>query len=218
MATVLFFSPHQDDETLTMGASISNHVNFAHDVHVILATDGISSNARLQTPLSRTQFTKARDDEFRRACLALGVPAANIHISRFAAIDGQLTQARAVDVIMEYMEKFPGASVKTHTDKGAAIGQHPDHTNLGKAARQLLNAGVITDLRFKIEPYEINDFSSTGISWYIENTATPDKVKAALNEYKRVDTAQGMYGIGNLSVPAEINLVMSNPVSYVHRP
>lgn len=220
MATALFFSPHQDDETLTMGAAISNHLNAGHSVHVILCSDGISSAARSKTPLSRTQFSKARDDEFKRACLALGVPASNIHISRFAVEDGKMTVSRARDIIMEYVEKFPGAMIKTHTDRGANSGQHSDHYNLGIAAMRLFTEGVITDLRFYVEQYQLEGFytQNPDVHVSLERTATPTKVQAALNEYKRVNHSAGQYGIGYLSVPTSIDKVMANPVSYFHKP
>ncbi len=38
--TVLYFSPHQDDELLSMGIGICNSVSRGMDVHIILCTDG----------------------------------------------------------------------------------------------------------------------------------------------------------------------------------
>lgn len=41
----LFFSPHQDDEILSMGSAIIEHVEKS-DTHVILCTDGSKSVIR----------------------------------------------------------------------------------------------------------------------------------------------------------------------------
>ncbi len=46
MANVLFVSPHQDDETLSMGMAIKNHLAAGHNVFVMLVTDGSGSSAR----------------------------------------------------------------------------------------------------------------------------------------------------------------------------
>lgn len=219
MATVLFISPHQDDETLTMGAAISNHIHYGHDVHVVLATTGINSAVRGQTGLSRTQFTAARDDEFRRACRELGVPDGNVHVSRHAVDDGALTVTAARDVIRAALDEHPGAWVKTHTDRGEQVGQHADHTHLGQAAMQLHDEGIIDNLRLYVEPYHVSDFEAAhGAITSTETTPTPEAVRDALDEYRRSHPQRGMHGIGYLSVPSYIDMVDANPVSYMHEP
>ena len=40
--TVLFFIPHQDDETITFSPAIQRYISERYDVHIILSTDGIS--------------------------------------------------------------------------------------------------------------------------------------------------------------------------------
>jgi LmbE family N-acetylglucosaminyl deacetylase len=205
---VLFFSAHQDDETLTFGAGINNHVNHGYSVHVVLATDGINSSARHGLGLSRPEFARARDDEFRRACGALRVSSA--HISRFAAEDGTLTVARARDIILDYLVRYPGARVKAPTDRGGPLGQHLDHTHLGQAAVRLRDEGRISDLRLYVEPYEVADFRARYGPVSTEHTATPQAVRAAVNEYKRG------YGIGYRSTPGFFDMVEADPVSYYH--
>lgn len=96
--------PHQDDEVLTFGGAIRNHVNAqgASTVCVALATTGASSGVRtnltkgigyevLQNGVKKRvthtglaneyQFATARDRELVAALTALGVPKANIFIS-----------------------------------------------------------------------------------------------------------------------------------------
>jgi len=43
MAVILFISAHQDDETLSMGAGIINHVVAGHEVYSGCVTDGSAS-------------------------------------------------------------------------------------------------------------------------------------------------------------------------------
>lgn len=217
MATVLFVAAHQDDETLTMGAAISNHVDAGHDVHVAFVADGGSSGIRAQLGMTRTKFVAARDDEGRRACRALGVPAANVHFPRLAERDGELTAARARDVIEELLTLLPGARVKTHTNRAVA-GRHPDHVAVGQAAIDLHAAGAITDLRLYVEPYHLADYKAAYPNPGSEHANTPVRVRAAVAEYRRDDPAAGMWGIADRSVPSLLTLVETNPTSYVHVP
>ncbi|MFA4923649.1 MAG: PIG-L family deacetylase [Ignavibacteriaceae bacterium] len=75
----IFYSPHQDDETLGMGASIAEHVRAGRAVYVVLLSNGANSgmltyiqqnynpNATMQDVIN------ARNNEFIAACIALGV-------------------------------------------------------------------------------------------------------------------------------------------------
>lgn len=99
--TTLFLVPHQDDETLSMGAAIREHVavNGPSTVAVVLFTTGESSGARRvlrevgyvpeatgkveRVALTKRQFVGSRDAEFYGACRALGVPHGNIFMPGF---------------------------------------------------------------------------------------------------------------------------------------
>lgn len=151
MATVLFVTPHQDDESLSMGAAIRAHLEAGHDVHVLLLTTGQNSAARSKTSLDVPQFIEARDDEMKRACRRLGVRFANIHVIPMRAEDGALTVEGAIDGISWFLFEHPDAWVKTYSDRSVS-GRHSDHINTGKAAKQLFDEGTITNLRFYVEP------------------------------------------------------------------
>ena len=97
----LVLVPHQDDETLSMGAMIAEHVavNGPETVGVVLFTTGESSGVRRvlrevgyvpaggsrveRVALSRRQFVASRDAEFYAACTRLGVPHGNIFMPGF---------------------------------------------------------------------------------------------------------------------------------------
>lgn len=218
MASVVFFSPHQDDETLSMGPAIRRHVEAGHDVHVVLLTTGINSAVRAQTGLSRTRFAAARDDEYRRACTRLGVPAANQHISRYSCPDGALTQAVAEDALRSYLDDVPGAWVKTYSHL-TWPDRHSDHVATGRAAAALARAGTISNLRFYVEPWQLSTArQATGVSVAAERANDTAAVVAALDEYTVVDRGAGRFGIGGLSVPSAFAVVRGDPVSYYHLP
>lgn len=102
----VFLAPHADDELLSMGAAIHEHV-LAHGpaaVAVVLAGTGEASGARHAlrdagyvpggetTPqrrdLSRREFVASRDAEFYESCRALGVPHGSIYMPGFTLTEG----------------------------------------------------------------------------------------------------------------------------------
>jgi hypothetical protein len=85
---VIFYSPHQDDETIGMGASIAEHVRIGRPVYVVLFTNGAGSsainilngkekcgshNTFHHFNLTLEDFIYARNNEFIAACKKLGV-------------------------------------------------------------------------------------------------------------------------------------------------
>lgn len=219
MATVVYATPHQDDETLSMGASIRRHIEAGHQVHVLLLTDGVNSAARAQTGLTRVAFGRARDDEYRRACRALGVAWEHIHISRHSTEDGLLTGVAVEDSLRWFLDRHPGAWVKTYSHLTAS-GRHGDHVAAGQGAMALLSQGVIDNLRLYIEPWTLDQFRAAYPATALgqDTAASTAAVRAALDEYKVVDRIGGKYGIGYLSVPTFVDQVRANPVSYYHAP
>ncbi len=223
MATVVYVTPHQDDETLSMGASIRKHLETGvHDVHVLLLTAGSGSGAQAKTGLNDADFSAARDDEYRRACRAMGVPFGNVHFALDRTPgDTVLTVDEAEFAIAAFVAEHPGAWVKTYTNRAVA-GRHVDHVAAGQAAVNLLQAGVLAPntLRLYVEPWAVAAFQSAYPSTSLgsETAAAPGRVRAALDEYCDVDHVGGKYGIGYLSVPSYINQVRSNTVSRYHVP
>lgn len=101
---IVFYSPHQDDETLFMGQIIAHHVLAGREVHVVLCSNGSTSEARREingdqmdngwwnawhyparegyAPLGLQEFGLARTQEFVSALQQLGVKPENIHFGR----------------------------------------------------------------------------------------------------------------------------------------
>ena len=86
--TAIFYTPHQDDETLAMGSSIAEYVRKGHPVYVVLLTNGDNNstitilNGKTKCEFHETyhdfklttqDFIDARNAEFLAACKALGV-------------------------------------------------------------------------------------------------------------------------------------------------
>lgn len=239
MAKVGFFASHQDDETLTMGAAIVNHLEAGHDVHVFVATDGKASNARkvingefhcyyhnsthdpvaenyADGSLSAEEFGYARDYEFLRACEALGVPTANIHfndVTRYA--DGGLTVAKAETFIETNVNNFGIELVKSHSEYDT----HTDHASLGQALRNLKNSGKIKDARFYAKR---ENWDTTPVSLGDEIPNNTEYVKSAAEQYDLWNPTGGTtgiatYAIGEHSVPTSFDALKADIRSKWHR-
>ncbi|CAI6071091.1 PIG-L family deacetylase [Cohnella sp. JJ-181] len=239
MAINLFFVPHQDDEALTFGAGIRNHLDVGDECHVILYTDGRSSSVRKQLNgeaksaltrrfydpsaegygyLGEADMVRLRNDEFRRSCLALGVPETHIHFADGQMRDGSTTVEGCEAVLREYLRRYPDARVKAFTDLG---GNHGDHANMGRAARRLARSGAIADLRLYVEPYNLRNArrESRRLELLVERSRDhAHRVVASLREYKRWDPASGQLAIGYHSVKRSIDAAIAKPVSYYHKP
>ncbi|MFI7678572.1 PIG-L family deacetylase [Actinophytocola sp. NPDC049390] len=225
MATIVYVTPHQDDETLSMGASIRRHLESGlHDVHVLLLTTGSGSGAQAIVGLSDADFSAARDDELVRAVRALGVRADHIHYASNRIVGkSTLSVCEAQSAIAAFVAAHPGAWVKTYSNRPAS-GRHVDHVNAGQAAVNLLTDGTLgpNSLRLYVEPWALQAFRSAHPSVSVGTEAaagsTAARVRRALDEYEDVDRPGYRYGIGGISVPSYFDLVRANPVSYYHVP
>lgn len=176
---VFFFAPHQDDETLFMGAAVRQHVLAGRKVYVVLMTDGGASGVcKRDYPGDRAGCVAERDREFVAAVRSMGaIPI--IRTDRMA--DGTLTVAYAKKVILSYYANvnYKLASYKTMSETDAS----PDHANLGKG----LAAAHITDSRWYMKRTEWGTHPIASVSG-------PYDLNATLELYRP---------IGWASVPAE---------------
>lgn len=206
----VFIVPHQDDETISMGAAIANHVDSRRPVHLYVVTDGGASGVRTMLCtaaynnqcLSYEDFVKARNVEVVDAAMALGVPRDNIHLMGYA--DGTLTYDKAVAIIGKIVSTHgPSASYKTTS----WLEKHSDHIALGDALNRMCRSGQVTDCRFYHSPLHRTDSSIatsqvvTPRSGIEKNSA---KVKAAVATYKN-----SRYKIAYLSSGKSLDWVSS---------
>ncbi|MCF3942681.1 PIG-L deacetylase family protein [Oceanobacillus alkalisoli] len=205
---VIYYIPHQDDEVITFGVSIHDHVEKGHDVHVVLLTDGANSAVRHQLDLTKEEFSEARNREFDLAVEILGVDAD--HVEKLGHADGDLQVEDVEEVIREYQERYPDASHKTFSYHDP----HHDHANAGHALRNLMKEGIIEDGTF----YFGNNFTPLDVEikedHYEEDYL--ETIIEASRAYKEVDMDKGMYGIGWKSVPEYFITLEENPVSPYH--
>lgn len=233
--TLLYFSPHQDDELLTMGIDISKAIRRGDSVHVFLCTDGSRSIVRKvlkdgQTcskhsgshiyALTADQFVKARDREFTDSCLALGLKNENIHILENRSIDGSLTVESAKEVIRNNISVIDSSAVICTISPDNGGMQHRDHKSLGEAARQLFYEGIIKELHLFVEPYLFETVKLNARQIPVDPTVTKAnskisrQIRQAIASYSKWDPDNGRYAVGYHSVTNEFDDFLKTQSNY----
>jgi LmbE family N-acetylglucosaminyl deacetylase len=228
---IVFYSPHQDDETLFMGQVIAHHALVGREVHVVLASNGETSGALAEingtapdsgwwggyhfparegyAPVSRDEFGRARSREFAGATRQLGAMAANIHFGLPGQAHDDLPDgidvAAAESLMVAWAEHFRAAGrdqVGHYTMwKGDP---NPDHAALGQVLQNENDAHPqwFGDARWLVKPEQA---TAAHASVYRMPTAYRANAVAMARSagrcYSAWAPAQGMYAIGRHSVP-----------------
>lgn len=232
----VFIVPHQDDEILSMGASIIAHLKAGRDVKVVMVTNGNTTGARATLCaqkgicLTPEQVGEARDLEFRDAMARIGVPAQNLYFEHKPAVDN----ATANEVISKYIALF-GTSASYITMSW--LDTHPDHYNLGYA----LNARCVASGKGGSVPPQLSDcrFYQSALyqpatpaakltnydrvvtpagAYYTAAGADAARLRNAAAAYSVYKPEVGRYGIGVLSVASQFEYLSTAPRSWYHLP
>ncbi|MBV4419562.1 PIG-L family deacetylase [Clostridium tyrobutyricum] len=221
--TVIYYIPHPDDETLSMGIPILNDIKNKKNVQVVLFTEGEDSGAisnintkidryhiifRKYHVIDRRDMANARVVEFMRASLILGIKPKNIHFENFRS--GKLTELECKQTMLKYKKMFPNSACRTTS----TFDVNPDHRHLGQALFKLHKEGIIKDAAFFLSPEE---WDKT-IYGKINNIVTPIDMKKieepikgsnpnltlafvdALNSYNLWNPTDADYAVGYNSV------------------
>lgn len=238
----IFYSPHADDESLSMGLDIANHVRAGRDVVLVLATIGASSamldilNGRVfddqagvtHSPtlegyadgtLDNTKAGNARIKEFTSAAsqyrLYGGGRGQFVIDTSWKKPDSGLTDSMADDIIWYYASRYPNGSHKTMswTDP------HPDHAALGKALQRSKASTAIHDARWYVQIENLQYAQNAGVyPWEVtpDDQSVVDTLRRALRCYQAWNPAAGSYSFGYRSVKGTFDSQVSNPKGWVH--
>lgn len=206
---VFFYIPHQDDDLLTFGVSILNHLEGGHNVHIVMLTNGANSFVRTRLGMTKDSFSRARNNEFLNAMKALGVDPDNIYFENLE--DGATTVDDIKEVITEYELAYPKAKHKAFSP----LYGHRDHVNGGLALAELEREGVVSDARYYLQqayipPAELRVIKSR----YSSSYAT--RLRKAASFYRIADVNLPLYGIGYKSVPKSFEAFAVQPTSRYH--
>lgn len=208
----IFYSPHQDDETLGMGASIAEHVRAGRAVYVVLLSNGANSgmlsyiqqnynpNATMQDVIN------ARNNEFIAACIALGVHRvyiANVGAGYDESADFSVLKNEFKSVMNYFDNLYPSASHKTVSGNCDSYNPNcdkmPTHQAATTAIHELYSSGVISDIRlYRVYIYYWNYGTCDRSPSWLKPVSTKDKTTRinAINEYKYVNASIQRYGLG----------------------
>ncbi len=225
---VIFYSPHQDDETLGMGAAIAENVRIGNPVYVVLFANGGGSavldvlNGKSPCPyhqtthhfnLSRQAFINARNAEFIAACKILGVH--RIYIANNGSgwdesISLENLTNQFKELILFFHDQFPSAShnlISGNCDVPPSESRQKAHSAGAIAIHQLYMSGLLTNVQL------FRDY----VYYYAPEKRMADKIRPVLysdmlvrqcacDEYGYFNPEEGRYAIGAThSVPQLFN-------------
>jgi len=219
----LVFTPHPDDETLSLGVWIANAAARGDRVIVVALSDGRSTGAlpkveaRLGRPVSRDEIAAARLRELRAAATALGVAPADVYPARLDAEGSpggsRVTEPEAAAVIQAFAERFPDATSATMS---WVAEMHPDHLSAGRALWRAVRDGSVHDAVFAVSrlwwalpgPVETPVLPASAV--------VRERVLAAAADYDLWDPAEQRYAVGRTSVPPQFEALAADPRDRIH--
>lgn len=240
---VIFYAPHQDDESIAMAGSIRAYREAGRPVVLVLLSRGengglieiINGNCNLgadcpsgdpghKIALSLDDIVAARTAEFTAAARRLGVNRLiNLRHPDSAWTDYPGFVAFVRDTMRELAAQYPGAAHRLVSGWRDVIhGGDPNEPNKTHAAcrdaAESLRA-EIADLRFHwVYGYTYPPELRTAD---LVLPLTPGQLagkRRALDEYKRWDPARGRYALGYHSVRLMIDPAAADPHEYLDLP
>jgi LmbE family N-acetylglucosaminyl deacetylase len=200
--TSVFYSPHADDEILSLGPSILRQIDKGNEVAVVLLSHGEASNSFLETNntlkekgfpmITREEFGESRIKEFKMSVEALGVKAANIHV--YDLPDGKFTKKEIMNVMTEMDEKYPDARHHSLSYRDP----HHDHALSGEGLRQLVDERKIESALYYLPVQEFENIDYDGS--YVVPKKLNDHFFDSLDAYNVWKPEDGFYSIGYTSV------------------
>lgn len=211
----VFYTPHPDDETLSMGVLIAAAVHRGDRVLVVGLTDGRTTGAirevqarldhdhvggRKARKLTEDDVAAARDGELRRATTDLGVAPQDVvlaHLDTPDSDDGAIvTVAEAEAVMRVFAARYPDATHVTMSD----VAEHQqDHLDAGVALHRLLDDGTLRSAAWAVSRLWWRAPGSAW-RWAVPTADERDAVRHAAREYLTWDPANGAYAMGFFSV------------------
>ncbi|MBU3137152.1 cell wall-binding repeat-containing protein [Clostridium gasigenes] len=218
---VVFYSQHQDDETLFAGSAIVDAIESvgSENVHIVLITDGSGSEVfnwpkYINYPIS--EKVALRNNEFNASLSKLGVNLNNVIYLN------QPENNINYDSLRQTVNYFETTySNVTHVAHSYKYDTHPQHLTSGQLIYSLYNDGVIKDCRFFTTS---EDVSRLNTDFLIESVCDTNlekqRVLSAAFEYSLDNKDMVREGIGYKSVERLFNILTNDPnvTSYLHEP
>ncbi|MGP8299515.1 PIG-L deacetylase family protein [Streptomyces inhibens] len=236
----IFYSPHQDDESIGMAGSIREHKEAGRAVHLVLLTNGINQalldimngvngpcplGTKCRQPdhalgLTMGDLIAGRNAEFTAAAQQLGVD--EVHVIGFNDDDVTTDRAGFIErvkaVIIGFEARFPGASHKLvsgwRDQVPSESSPNPTHSACRDAAEGLRDR--ITDFRFHWTYAYFREQSARTADFVLDLSDAQFAAKRqAILEYNRWEPDNGRYALGYHSVSTLLENASSDPHEYI---
>ncbi|WP_405889335.1 PIG-L family deacetylase [Streptomyces sp. NBC_00133] len=236
----IFYSPHQDDESIGMAGAIREHKEAGRSVHLVLLTNGINQGlldimngangpcplaANCRQPdhalgLSMDDMIGGRTAEFYAAAEQLGVD--EVHTIGLNDDDVVTDRAgfieRIKEVILDFEGQFPGASHKLVSGWRDQVPSEPNPNPTHSACRDAAEAlrDQIADFRFHWTYAYFREQSARTADFVLDLTDSQFAAKRqAILEYNRWEPDNGRYALGYHSVSTLLENAYSDPREYI---
>ena len=218
---VVFYSQHQDDETLFAGSAIVDAIESVgrENVYIVLITDGnesgVFSSSRYLN-LTLKQKTTLRNNEFNAAVNRLGILKENIIYLNQP--EGEIDENVIKDQMLYFETNLGNVTHITHSYQ---YDYHEQHLKTGRLLYSLYKEGLINDCRFFARKEFIHDRTNKLLIESIaDNINEREKVLWAINEYKLDRGDMVREAIGYKSVKGLFDQLYSDKfvTSYLHYP
>ncbi|PFG04415.1 PIG-L family deacetylase [Bacillus sp. es.034] len=200
--TSVFYSPHADDETLSLGPSILRQIDKGNEVAVVLLSHGEASqsikkvNEKLKDKdlpaISKEEFGNSRVKEFKKSVEELGVNSENVYI--YDLPDGDIEKEDVMKIMKEMNKRYPDARHHALSYNDA----HRDHAASGAALKELADDGTISSALFYLPVQEFENMEYDDA--YPVPDSLKDNYKKSLAAYRIWKPEEGLYSIGYTSV------------------
>lgn len=217
-STSIYYVPHPDDETLSMGPSILHNIEKDMEVIVVLLSKGRASkvfhsvNKKLEQEhkphITLEQFGLSREAEFRRAAAALGVKEENTYV--YDVEDGAFSVDEVKPIIEAFSEQYPDAlhNVMSYNDT------HRDHATTGESLRALMKEKKVKNGLYHLPIQRHKKMISRGS--YPVPVDFEGRYEDALNVYANWAPDEGFYHIGQSSVKSYFERATASKKSRWH--
>lgn len=218
---VIFYSQHQDDETIFAGSTVVDAIKSvgAENVYIVLITDGDESgvfSSERYKHLTTLEKSTLRNNEFKAATSQLGVLEKNLIFldQPEKSVDLKLLE----NTILDFENKY---STVTHITHSYKYDSHHQHLKTGEKMLELYKKGLIKDCRFFGRKELIpNTKKKLLINSVADTEDERNKVLMACYEYRVDNKDMVREGIGYKSVASLFDPLTANPLtpSYLHEP
>ncbi|KKI93276.1 hypothetical protein WQ54_05450 [Bacillus sp. SA1-12] len=217
--TAVFYSPHADDEVLSLGPSILHHRVRGDEIVVVLLSEGKASGAYDKVnqkltdkglpTISLDEFATARIKEFKKSVQALGAEDEDVYVYQLP--DGDIQKDAVKEIMEEMEERYPQAThhALSYTDP------HHDHAASGYALKELIEEDQEISGTFYLPVQEHQNLKYEGI--YKVPGKYDEDFAESLNAYSIWDPENGFYAIGLTSVKPYFNTAEKMKESRWHK-